>query len=223
MRKYLATLIVCLVCFHAQAQAHEADGDRGRFKLFLDAQMLSYNRQVAEYIVVDSSFVDSYSYKANDVLLGPFTGGGIGMGYAVLNYLVPQMYYSMQGNFEDSSTYEAGDQHTLRYLLAPQVEFVRPHGKLAPYATAGLGFSGNRTKLQGDAFGDGGELTVRTFAIGPTLSAGLHRFLVTRAALDFCFRFNSGFLVRANGNKVEKPADQRAFELMFVVGTSFWL
>lgn len=222
MRKFVVLLGICLICWTSQAAAQGAAAERGRFKLYLDATMFGYSRSVTEYtFVFASGQTESGSYTANNVVFGPFSGGGIGAGYAVTPYLIPQLYFSLQMRDAPRKGYD--DAYALSYQLAPQVELVRPRGKVAPFATAGLLFAGSRINVREEEVNYMGDTESRDFRFGPTLSAGLHAFLASRAALDVSLRFNGSFTMRVNGVEVDEPTRLRHFDLLLMMGTSFWL
>jgi opacity protein-like surface antigen len=221
MRRYLMLVGLCsLLLGSSSAAAQDRSWERGRFKLYLDATLFGYRRYAVDFTRVDGASVDSDSYETNDALFGPFSGGGIGVGYAVTSFLIPEFYLSLQTNFADPDS--GGLSEAINYYLSPQVEFVRPRGRFAPFATAGLAFVGTKIKVAEDDFGQvAGE--GRSFRFGPALSVGFHSFLVPRAALDVSLRFNSTFLMRANGEEVDEPIKNRQFDLLLMVGSSFWL
>lgn len=220
MRSYLGLVGVCLLVWISGAAAQARSWERGRFKLYLDAALFGYQRYHAELRFVDDAELDAVEYETNDVFFGPFSGGGIGAGYAVTPFLIPQLYLSLLANFADPDSGQVS--RAVHYYVAPQVELVRPRGGFAPFATAGLAFVGSKVRSGGDDF----QLTRqegRTFRFGPALSLGFHSFLVARAALDFSLRFNASFLMRGNGVKAEEPAKDRQFDLLLMMGSSFWL
>jgi hypothetical protein len=220
MRSYLMLMGIALLLGNSSAVAQDHSADRGRFKLYLDATLFGYQRNYAEYTFVNGASVESDSYETNDVLFGPFSGGGIGAGYAVTSFLIPEFYLSLQTNFADPNS--GGLSESIRYYLSPQVELVRPRGRFAPFATAGLAFTGAKFKVAEDAYGQR-SADGRSFRFGPALSVGFHSFLVPRAALDVSLRFNGTFLMRANGKQVDEPTKSRQFDLLVMVGSSFWL
>ncbi|HTU61443.1 MAG TPA: outer membrane beta-barrel protein [Polyangiales bacterium] len=216
----LAMLGVCFLLSCSSALAQERSSERGRFKLYVDANLFGYRRNLIEFINVSDADFDSDEYVTNNVFFGPFSGGGIGAGYAVTSWLVPELYLSLLTNFSDPSVGTAS--YSVNYSLSPQVELVRPRGRFAPFATAGLAFVGSKFRRGEFELGaDGSE--GRGFRFGPALSVGFHSFLVARAALDFSLRFNATFLMRANGASVDEPKRNRQFDLLVMMGSSFWL
>jgi hypothetical protein len=221
MRRCLMLVGVCLLLGSSIATAQDRSWERGRFKLYLDATLFGYQRNAVDISRVDDGSVDTTSFETNDVLFGPFSGGGIGVGYAVTSFLIPEFYLSLQTSFRDPNSGSVSE--AISYYLSPQVELVRPRGRFAPFATAGLAFVGSRVKLGEDDFGQVAAAESRLFRFGPALSVGFHSFLVAQAALDFSLRFNGTFLMRANGAEVEEPTRNRQFDLLLMVGSSFWL
>lgn len=220
MRRYLGWVGLCLLLCCSSALAQERASERGRFKLYLDGTLFGYGRNHAEFVFVEDGDVVSSNYETNDVFFGPFSAGGIGAGYAVTSWLIPELYLSLLSNFSDPDSGETS--RSVSYYIAPQVELVRPRGRFAPFATAGLAFVGSKVRSGEFDFGQA-AVEGRAFRFGPALSVGFHSFLVARAALDVSLRFNATFLMRANGASVEEPVKDRQFDLLIMMGSSFWL
>ncbi len=218
MDRVLKLIGVCVLLWSSSAAAHEGSAERGRFKLYLDAALFGLQRDLI--VVTYTGNLSSEEFKTTDTHMGPFSGGGIGAGYAVTSYLIPQLYFSLHGNLTNPPS--GPESHDVRYNISPQVEFVRPRGTFAPFATVGFAFSGTKVEypefVEDNLMGEG-----KFFRFGPDLSIGFHSFLVPRAALDVSLRFNAGFLMRANGVKFDEPTKNRQFNLLLTMGASFWL
>jgi hypothetical protein len=200
--------LLWLVTDSAHAQVREGD-----LRLFLDGSLFGWMKQVDKTEGGGLSVKDETTTKATS-LLG---GGGIGLGYAVSRYIVPELYASVQSaKIEDDSGTASARQWELRPCL--EVPLL-PSRRVVPYVMGGLTMGRLVTK-------DIGDDDISMFGLGPALGAGAHAFLTEHASLDVSLNFRGTFFVQndlADALPAGVDLKTRQYALLLNVGASFWL
>lgn len=206
-------LVVLGMSWLALGRAH-AQVREGDVRLYLDSGLFSWAKEVTE---VEAAGVTQKS-ETTGTTSGLLVGGGVGLGYALSRYLVPELYASLQNAKIET---EEGDGITFRqWELRPCVEVpLLPEERFVPYLMGGMTLGRAVSKADGDA-----DITM--FGLGPALGAGAHAFLTDHASLDLGLAFRGTFYVQ---NDLEDDAlggvdlKTKQYALLLTLGASFWL
>jgi hypothetical protein len=192
------------------SQAQVRDGD---LRLYLDASVVSWMKLVSETEALGVSSEDETITLSS----GALVGGGVGLGYAVTRYLLPELYVSLQNVKIDAN---GADATVRQWELRPCLEVpLLPGQRFVPFVVGGMTLG--RIVSKGDL---DDELTM--FGLGPALGVGAHAFLTEHASLDLALAFRGTFFVK---NDVEEDLPDgvefkiRQYALLLTVGASFWL
>jgi hypothetical protein len=194
------------------AHAQVRDGD---VRLYLDASLLTWTKQITEAEGAGLSSEEEITTIGSG-LLG---AGGVGVGYAVSPYLLPELYVSLQNAKIDTGD---GDVNLRQWELRPCLEVpLLPDQRFVPFLMGGMTLG--RTVTKGDSDDDD---DVTMFGLGPALGAGAHAFITERASLDLSLVFRGTFFVKndladALPDGVDLTVKQ--YTLLLNLGASFWL
>jgi Outer membrane protein beta-barrel domain len=208
---FLTVLGLCLLAAgSSRAQVHDGD-----VRLYLDGTLFSWTKQVTEGEGGGFTAEDETITKSS----GLFSGGGAGVGYALSDYLLPELYVALQNSkIENGDT----DLTTRQWELRPCLEVpLLPRQRIVPFVMAGMTLGRQITKGLGDS-----DTDITMFGLGPALGVGAHAFLTERASLDLGLTYRGTFFVKNSleddlPDGIEINVKQHA--LLLTVGASFWL
>ena len=218
MRNFAGWLVMVLVAWGsggpAAAQVNARD-----LRLFVDGALVTWDKRLEQ--LRDPQFPeDDYDNELKTTTSGPFSQGGVGVGFAALPSLIPQVYFSLQ-----NVKLQLGDEPAKlrKFELRPALEVaLLPATSWVPFVVGGLALA----KLVNTDRDEGGEYKESTFGLGPVLGAGLHAFLVDHASLDLSLAFRGVFFVSSTYEKDLAGGadyDLRQYSIVLNLGASFWL
>lgn len=222
MRRFSTALFIAIVCFssqHASAQVFEGDA-----RLFLDAGFLTWS---SDRYKADTAGGD-LKHTDNTTSLGILGSGGVGAGYALRSWLIPELYFSLNHAKTRSKNRLEGDEiaeeksASRSWELRPMVEFpILPEGRVVPFAAAGLSLGREVQKS------DGSDDSSR-FLYGPYIGGGIHGFVPKGISFDFALGFRTLFVKDEDREEALEgngwdDIRQRQLDLLLTFGVSFWL
>ncbi len=221
MRYSIALFFLVFLCFpssRASAQVFEGDA-----RLFLDTSFLSWssNRYKAESVAGDD-----LKYTDNTTSLDILGGGGIGGGYALRSWLIPELYFGFHHAKTRSKQRVDGDEiseseaSSRSWELRPMVEFpILPEGRVVPFAMVGLSMERQVS--------ESGNTDTSRFLYGPYFGGGVHGFVPKGISFDFAAAMRTRFVKDEDReDALEAMFDDvrlRQLDLLFTFGVSFWL
>lgn len=221
MRYSIALFVACL-CFSSQsASAQVFEGDA---RLFLDTTFISWS---SDRVKAETAAGADFKETHNTTSLGIVGGGGVGGGYALRSWLIPELYFSLHHAKTrnkvrvDGDEVSESDSSSRTWELRPMVEFpFLPEGRIVPFAAAGLSL--------GRSVWEAGAADGSRFMYGPYFGGGVHGFVPKGISFDFGLGFRTLFVKdddREDGyeNTGMDDVRQRQLDLMVTFGVSFWL
>jgi hypothetical protein len=222
MRFRWLPLLLALCASFASADVARAQIEPHQLRLFLEGGLVSWSKVTLDY--------GGSKESASSTGVGPLTSGGLGLGFAATRYLIPTLSFSLQRVKIEDAVSQNLRVWELRPVLAVALF---PAWRLVPFASVGLSLMRTVDKDANVDAITGATTDVKHFGYGPTLSLGLHGFVLEHASLDLSLTYRALFhfvqtlpmVVTIGGaDTVLVDADDAPLHsLLLNLGASFWL
>jgi hypothetical protein len=213
----LAFAIVLLLSSSVQAQVKD-----GRFRLFIDTDLVNYERTVADrpdFRDIETQVDFGPGGSAYGATLPGYVG--LGIGYVMHRYAVLSLHASFAHH---ESIHERFDEEALpnqreptvnAYMLRPELEIpLNPKSRAVLALMVGFDFRQFRV--------DEGKSTSRLTGFGPSLGAVAHLFAIPYGSIDIGVVAVIDFLYGEGDYEFTETSSYRRSALSLTLGLSLW-